>query len=86
MDITTLGIDVTMLAAIIAGTKLLTVMIDPAKKLERFYPLVPIILAIPVSMLRYWAEGPIKIALMVIVFGFIAGHAYKTGKTTVLGQ
>ena len=86
MDLTTLGLDAALVAAIIAGTKLLTRMLDPKKLAERWYPLIPIAMAVPVAMLRYWSEGPLKIALMAIVYGFIAGHAYKTGKTTILDQ
>ena len=85
MDLTTLGLDAALVAAIIAGTKLFTRMLDPRKDFERWWPLLPILLAVPVATLRYWGDGALKVALMVIVYGFVAGHLYKTGKS-VLGK
>ena len=86
MDWTTLGIEALLVAAIIAGTKILTAALDPGKLAERWYPLLPILLAIPVAILRWWGSPWPQIALKVFIYGFIAGHAYKTGKTSVLGQ
>lgn len=86
MDLTNIGLEALLIAAIIAASKVITAVFDPKLTLERWYPLLPVIVAIPVAILRFWDKGPLAVALNVIIYGFIAGHAYKTGKTTILGQ
>ncbi len=86
MDLTALGLEAVLIATIIAVTKVLTQVADPGKRFERWYPLIPLILAIPVAVLRYWNDGVVKIALQTITYGAISAYVYKTGKTTVLGQ
>jgi len=86
MNLEQLVVDGAMVGVIVAGTKVLTTMLDPKKRLERWYPIIPIVLAIPLAGLRYARAGWLEVIVMTLVYGFAAGHAYKTGKTTVLGQ
>jgi len=86
MNIEQLAVDGAIVGVIVAGTKVLTKMLDPKKAYERWYPLAPIVLAIPLAGLRYWRAGWVEAVVMTLVYGFLAGHSYKTGKTTVLGQ
>jgi hypothetical protein len=86
MDLTSLGIDIALIAAIVAAAKVITTVFDPKATLERWYPLLPLILAIPVSMVKYWGAGVLQIVLNTFIYGALAAYAYKTGKTTILGQ
>lgn len=82
----TLGLDLGIIAAIIAATKVLTMVIDPAKKLERWYPLLPVFLGAAITIPLFWPDGVLVIIVKAFVYGFAAGHIYKTGKTTILGE
>jgi hypothetical protein len=86
MDLTTIGIDVALVAAIVGVTKVLTFVFDPKAVLSRWYPLLPLLLGIPAAMAKFWFDGALKVVLMAFVYGALAAYAYKTGKTTILGQ
>jgi len=86
MDLTSIGIDVALVAAIVGLAKILTTVFDPKATLERWYPLLPLMLAIPAAVAKFWFEGALKIALMAFIYSALAAYAYKTGKTTILGQ
>ena len=86
MDLTSLGIDAALVAAIVGVVKVLTAVFDPKKILERWYPLFPLVLAIPCAMAKFWGNGVLQIILMAFVYGALASFAYKFGKTTVLNQ
>ena len=86
MDLASLGLDLGIVGAIICATKLLTVIIDPAKKLERWYPLMPVFFGAMISVPLYWNDGILSIIVKAFVYGFVAGHLYKTSKTTILGE
>ncbi len=86
MDLASLGLDLGIIMAIICATKLLTAIIDPAKKLERWYPLLPVFFGAVISIPLFWNDGVLAIIVKAFVYGFVAGHTYKTGKTTILGE
>jgi hypothetical protein len=70
---------------IIAVTLFITNILDPGKKLERFYPLIPFVLGTVVSLALanpfHWQP----IVIGIFMYGFGAMGTYKIGKTTVLG-
>lgn len=86
MDLTSIGIDAALVAAIVGVVKVLTSVFDPKKVLERWYPLFPLVLAIPCAMAKFWFDGVLQIILMAFVYGSISSFAYKFAKTTILGQ
>lgn len=86
MDLTSIGIDAALVAAIVGLVKVLTTVFDPKAALSRWYPLLPLLLAIPCAMAKFWFDGAPKVILMAFVYGALAAFAYKTGKTTIMNQ
>jgi hypothetical protein len=71
---------------IIAVTLGITKYLDPKRKLERFYPLIPIMLGTVVSLALASPFHWQVIAVGIFMYGFGAMATYKVGKTTVLGK
>jgi uncharacterized membrane protein YeaQ/YmgE (transglycosylase-associated protein family) len=86
MDFAKLGLDLGIIGAIIAATKILTLVIDPQKKLERWYPLLPVLIGAAITIPLFWRDGTLVIIVKAFVYGFGAGHIYKTGKSIILGD
>jgi hypothetical protein len=86
MDLATLGLDLGIIGAIICMTKVLTMVVDPAKKLERWYPLLPLLFGVAITIPLFWPDGALKIVVKAFVYGAAAAYFYKTGKTTILGD
>jgi hypothetical protein len=86
MDISSVGIDVGIVAAIVVAVKGVTRYLDPKGKLARLYPLFPIVLAVPCAILRNMGKPWYEVTLQAFIYGCFAGQAYKTGKTTIFGQ
>lgn len=85
MDFANLGIDLAIVAAIIALTEVAK-SLDPAKKLARFYILIPTILGVAaafiVSRPLQWQE----VAKNIVLYVGAATYLFKFGKTVVVGQ
>lgn len=86
MDLLAIGLDLLFVIGIIVVVKVATWLLDPQGKLSRWYPLAPLIVAAPLAVFRYWAQGWQTIAFNALVMGCIAAWIYKTGKTTIFGQ
>ena len=89
MDISTLGFNAVAIALVVALTKVLTETLDKDKKLSRWYPLLPALLAIPAAILTAkplaWSNWQAIAWSWAGIAGF-ASWAYKTGKSTILGK
>jgi hypothetical protein len=45
-----------------------------------------VFLGAAITIPLFWPDGVLVIIVKAFVYGFAAGHIYKTGKTTILGE
>jgi len=89
MDIASLGFNAVAIALVVVLTKVLTETFDKDRKLERWYPIIPALLAMPAALLTakpLAAENWQAIVWSWMGIAGFASWAYKTGKTTILGK
>lgn len=86
MDILSIGIEAGLVVAIIAITKVITMVVDPKGTLSRWYILIPTVLAVAVAFIITKPLSLQDVLKNILIYAAVSTYFYKFGKTTVLGQ